>query len=467
MKKLLLLAALAAMFYGCENMGSVKKGITVPVYQENVLTQESFFLNDSGIAYLLDILSQNIKSETVRTYETGNYYDVYMGEYLSVPCTDADTPALVLSPNIQSYDAFIRDGRLYFRSLYQGVYTFNLMSNGMLSRTISINNKAKYKISAADLKNIIYTNYNEKNLNSLKNSSTLFKLVFPDSPDNQEVSMLLFNLAVVEGNGNIVRTESAFLEENFTLTSEDKMRLIAGREKTLGNDYNLSDKYLDFGSNTPELNDYVMRNIIKRSNPTGNELLFLENVYAASPTKDLADIISVLYFRAGNVIKGTHYASSKNGMLPAPLNNSLLTENDNMPGGESTGNSQQENAGYSEFLNNYQNGLSYYKDGSYAEAILLFEKSSSAEGNFREKENIPFYLGDSYMMSNNYEKAKQNFLLLKNTNEHYPEAMYKLGELYYKNGEKDLAVKTFEQNRDNFPGTVWGRKSSIYLLKLK
>ena len=42
-----------------------------------------------------------------------------------------------------------------------------------------------------------------------------------------------------------------------------------------------------------------------------------------------------------------------------------------------------------------------------------------------------------------------------------------LGDLYFKNGEKDLAVKTFEQNRDNFPGTVWGRRSSIYLLKLK
>lgn len=91
----------------------------------------------------------------------------------------------------------------------------------------------------------------------------------------------------------------------------------------------------------------------------------------------------------------------------------------------------------------------------------------TAEENFAEKENIPFYLGDSYMMSGNYEKAKENFLLLKNTNEFYPEAMYKLGELYYKNREKDLAVKTFEQNRDNFPGTVWGRKSSIYLLKLK
>lgn len=467
MKKFLLLAALATVFYGCETMGPTRNNISVPVYHENTLTQESFFLNDSGIAYLLDILSQNIKSETVRTYTSGNYYDIYMGEYLVIPCSGADTPALVLAPNVQSFDAFIKDGYFYFRSLYQGAYTFNLNSNGTLLKTIIVNNKSKYKISSGDLKKIIYDNYNNKNLNNLKNSSTLFKLIFPDSPDNQEVAMLLFNLAVIEGNGNIVRTESSFLEDNYTLTSADKMRLISGKERTLENDYNLSDVYLNFADNPPELNDYVMRNIIKRSNPTNHELLFLENVYAANPSKDLADIISALYFRAGNVVKGTHYSASKDGMLPPALDNSLMSKSSENITGSSTGTITETNALYTDFLNNYENGINYYKDGSYAEAILLFEKCNSIEGDFKEKENIPFYLGDSYMKSNDYAKAKANFLKLKNTNENYPEAMYKLGDLYFKNGEKDLAVKTFEENRDNFPGTVWGRRSSIYLLKLK
>lgn len=471
MKKFLLLAALAGIFYGCENLQTVNKNTSVPIYQENTLAQESFFLNDSGIAYLLDILSQNIKSNAVRTYEKGNYYDIYMGEYLDVYCGNADLSQIVLAPNVQSFDAFIKNGHFYFRSLYQGTYTFNLLSSGIPVKTITINNKSKYKISAGELKDIIYKNYNDKSLSSLKNSSTLYKLTFPDSSDNQEISMLLFNLAVIEGNGNIVRTESSFLEENYTLNPADKMRIISGKEKTLGNDYNLSDIYLNFSENTPELNDYVMRNIIKRSNPTGNELLFLENVYAANPSKDLADVISALYFRAGNVVKGTHYSASKDGMLPPALNNSLMTSpNENARTNEENTDIAQGNETdtlYAEFFNNYENGISYYKDGSYAEAILLLEKCMNIEGDFKEKENIPFYLGDSYMKSKDYENAKANFLKLKNTNEYYPEAMYKLGDLYFKNGEKDLAIKTFEQNRDNFPGTVWGRRSSIYLLKLK
>ena len=474
MKKLLLIAAFVSVFYGCTNTGMTgnKFPSSVPVFQENTLQQESFYLNDSGIAYLLDILSQNIKSQAVRTYERGDYYDIYMGEYLDVFCGNADTPVIVSAPNAQSFDAFIKNGHFYFRSLYQGAYTFNLMENGVASKTITVNNKSKYKISATDLKNIAVENYNSKNLNNLKNSATLFKLTFPDSADNQEISMLLFNLAVIEGNANTVRTESSFLEENFTLSQADKMRLISGKEKTLGNDYNLSDVYLDFASNSPELNDYVMRNIIKRSNPTGNELIFLENVYAANQTKDLADILGAFYFRAGNVVKGTHYSSAKNGMLPAPLKSSLVTVpegNESINAGDNGENvtAPEANAEYNEFLANYENGVNYYKEGSYAEAILLFEKCMTAEGDFIEKMNIPFYLGDSYMMSNDYAKAKENFLKLENTNEFYPEAMYKLGDLYYKNGEKDLAVKTFEQNRDNFPGTVWGRRSSIYLLKLK
>lgn len=466
MKKFLLLAVLINIFYGCENMQTVKNHTTAPIHQENNLPQESFFLNDSGITYLLDILSQNIKTDALRNYETGNYFDIYMGEYLSIPCY-ADTPVLTASPSIQSYDAFIKDGRFYFRSLYQGVYTFSLTTNGVVSKSITINNKAKYKISVDELKNIIYKNYNDKSLNSLKNSSTLFKLVFPGNPENYNISMLLFNLAVVEGNENIVRNESAFLEEKFTLNDADKMKLISGKEKVLNNNYNLSNIYLDYSKNSMELNDYVMRDIIKRSNPTGNELLFLENVYAANQTKDLADIISALYFRAGNVVKGTHYANSKNGILPPPLNNSLTGENNFNENTENNETIPEVNAGYNEFLANYNNGIDYYKDKSYAEAILIFEKCNSMEGDFKEKENIPFYLGTSYMKAGNYEKAKENFLMLKDTNENYPEAMYNLGELYHKNGEKDLAVKTLEKNRDSFPGTIWGRRSSIYLLKLK
>lgn len=465
MKKLLFLAALVSLFYGCENLPTSNKGFTVPAYQKNTLTEESFFLNDSGAAYLLDILSQNIKSNAVREYESGNYFDIYMGEYLSIPCVDGSVPNLVLSPKIQSYDAFVKNGRFYFRSLYQGVYTFSFARNSINERTITVNNKSKYKVSEKDLKNMISTNYNGKDVDSLKNSATLLKLLFPDSLENKQASSLLYDLASIDGNQNIIRTESAFLEENFPLTSQDKMKLIAGKEKVLGNDYSLSEKYLDFSNNSPELNDYVMRNIIKRSNPTNAELAFLENVYAAKPTKDLADVIGMLYFKAGNVIKGTHYSNSKDGSLPSALSSSIFTDNKNI--GEGIQEPIEETADYTDFLNNYQNGISYYKDGSYAEAILLLEKSMAVEKDFREKENIPFYLGDSYMMSENYQKAKENFLLVKNTNEFYPEAMYKLGELYYKNGEKDLAIKTFEANRDNFPGTVWGRKSSIYLLKLK
>ena len=80
MKKFLLLAALISVLYGCENL-STQNRVTLPVHQENVLAQESFYLNNSGIAYLLDILSQNIKSNAVRSYESGNYCSYSFTKY--------------------------------------------------------------------------------------------------------------------------------------------------------------------------------------------------------------------------------------------------------------------------------------------------------------------------------------------------------------------------------------------------
>ena len=61
-----------------------------------------------------------------------------MGEYLDISCGEADTPQIVLAPNVQSFDAFVKNGHFYFRSLYQGTYTFNLISSGIPVKTITV-----------------------------------------------------------------------------------------------------------------------------------------------------------------------------------------------------------------------------------------------------------------------------------------------------------------------------------------
>lgn len=462
MKKFFILAVAVTMFYGCENLQPLNKGGVKPTYKEQ-LQQEDFLLNESGVSYLLDIINSNIDSDAIRNYETSNNVQIYLGEYLSVPCEIAATIVLDKAPEMASYDAFIRDGRFYFRSRYQGIYVFNLVKSNMIVKRVFIDNTSKYKVSNRELKNIIYRNYGNKKLSKLRDSVELYRYLFPEDHDQKTIGMLLFELGVIEQNEEVVKNEGDFLMDHFDIKEKDKMKIIAGQEKVLGSNFSLTNKQLDFNNNSMELNDLITRIIIQKNNPSIDEIIFLENFYSAKPSEELARNISNFYFRLGDVQKGTHYGNIENGMLPTAITGSSIVDQA-LSSGEQITNSFDEPDGEQE---NYNKALVYYKEGSYAEAILILENMLESNEEFKGKDDIPFYLGSSYLKTKNLNKAKDNFLKISEDNKNYPEAMYRLGEIYYKLGQKDLAMKRFEENKDIFAGTVWGRKSSIYLLKLK
>lgn len=465
MKKFLFLALVVSSLYGCESLrptNMINSNKFIPTYNEQKLAQEDFFLNDSGVSYILDIIDTNVNANKMRTYENGDSFPVYLGEYLNIPCLEygIESIDLVSGPEIKDYEAFIRNGRFYFRSRYQGRYIFNLQKNGVTLKNISINNQSKYKISEKELKNIVFENYSNKKLNELEKSVQLFKYIFPNSNDGCSLSMLLLDLASNEGNERIVKDESLFIFENYKLDEKEKMRVLSSQDKILGNDFSIPESELNFDNNSLEYNDFLIKNIIKKNNPTIKEVVFLESMYAVSPSQELADMISAFYYRLGDVKKGIYYGNSQNNELPRGLINSSLINKDST---KNTVSIFEKTGVYEE----YKQAISYYKQKSYPEAILAFEKIYESNEDFQGKENIPFYLGDSYLKSNNLEKAKENLLQINPENNNYPEAMYRLGEIYYKLGEKDLAIGRFEKNKEEFSGTIWGRKSSIYLLKLK
>ena len=139
MKKFIFIAILANLFYSCQNLNTLVNNNTMPqgyetalnmqVEKEKELPQESFYLSDSGIAYFLDMVSGNIKNNVTRTHMEGNAFDLYLGEYIALPTT-AYNVSVIASPKSKSYEAFIRGGVFYFRSLYQGKYGFSLEKYG-------------------------------------------------------------------------------------------------------------------------------------------------------------------------------------------------------------------------------------------------------------------------------------------------------------------------------------------------
>lgn len=476
MKKFIFIAILANLFYSCQSLNplvnngtqSYNAGLNAQVEKDKELTQESFFLSDTGVAYFLDMVSGNVKNNVTRSYLNGNAVDIYLGEYVAIP-TGAYNVSVLTAPKEKSFEAFIRGGVFYFRSLYQGKYGFSLEKYGEPAQTIVINNKSRYRVSAFDLNNLILKNAEEKDLGKLKNSVQAFKILFPENPKIKDVSMLLFNQAVMNSDKQVVNSEANFLEENFNLSPEEKIKLVLGKEQALQNDYVLNQKYLTFSENGPELNEIIKNNVIKRGKPTNEELVFLEEYYANKPSRELADALGVFYFRNGNIDKGTHYSENKMGVLPKALKDRINTYTDRFIKNESK---QVEEIITGDLGNGfkglYQSGLDYYGTESYAEAILVLEKAKQQlKGDLTENQNLYYLLGNSYYLTNNYEKAQENFEAITKESKNYPEVAYKLGEIAFKQGNKSKAEKIFNDVSAEYGSTIWGRRSIIYLRKIK
>ena len=477
MKKFIFIAILTNLFYSCQSLTplvnnngtqSYNIGLNAQVEKDKELTQESFFLSDTGIAYFLDMVSGNVKNNVTRSYLSGDALDIYLGEYVAIP-TRAYNVSVLTAPKEKSFEAFIRGGVFYFRSLYQGKYGFSLEKYGEPAQTIVINNKSRYRISAFDLNNLVLTNAEEKDLGKLKNSVQAFKILFPENPKVKDVSMMLFNQAVINNDKQLVNGEANFLEDNFELSPEEKIKLILGKEKALQNDYVLNQKYLTFSTNGPELNEIIKNDIIKRGKPTNEELVFLEEYYANQPSRELSDALGVFYFRSGNIEKGTHYSENKMGILPKALKDKINTYTDRFVKNET----KEIEEGITGDLGNgfkglYKSGLDYYGTESYAEAIIVLEKAKQQmKSDYVENQNLYYLLGNSYYLTNNLEKAQENFEKITKNNEKYPEAIYKLGDIAFKRGNKSKAEKIFNDVSAEYSSTIWGRRSIIYLRRIK
>lgn len=477
MKKFIFIAILTNLFYSCQSLTplvnnngtqSYNTGLNAQVEKDKELTQESFFLSDTGIAYFLDMVSGNVKNNVTRSYLSGDAVDIYLGEYVAIP-TGAYNVSVLTAPKEKSFEAFIRGGVFYFRSLYQGKYGFSLEKYGEPAQTIVINNKSRYRISAFDLNNLVLTNAEEKDLGKLKNSVQAFKILFPENPKVKDVSMMLFNQAVINNDKQLVNGEANFLEDNFELSPEEKIKLILGKEKALQNDYVLNQKYLTFSTNGPELNEIIKNDIIKRGKPTNEELVFLEEYYANQPSRELSDALGVFYFRSGNIEKGTHYSENKMGILPKALKDKINTYTDRFVKNETKEIEEVITGDLGNgFKGLYKSGLDYYGTESYAEAIIVLEKAKQQiKADYAENQNLYYLLGNSYYLTNNLEKAQENFEKITKNNEKYPEVTYKLGDIAFKRGNKSKAEKIFNDVSAEYSSTIWGRRSIIYLRRIK
>ncbi|MGL4786476.1 MAG: hypothetical protein ACRC2Q_06260, partial [Cetobacterium sp.] len=104
MKKILLISATALIFFSCTNIQTqlpTQSKVVVPSVKNPVLQQDNFFLNESGVAYLYDLIQRDSSTNAIREYLPSQMMapmEVYAGETLIVNNINADRVKIISSP---------------------------------------------------------------------------------------------------------------------------------------------------------------------------------------------------------------------------------------------------------------------------------------------------------------------------------------------------------------------------------
>lgn len=479
MKKILLISATALIFFSCTNLQTqfpTQSKVVVPSVKNPALQQDSFFLNESGVAYLYDLVQRDSSTNSIREYIPSQMLapmKVYTGETLTINNINADRVKLISSPIKNDFTLNIENNSLNFNSLYQGEYIAEIYKGFTYIGTVKIKNKLKYNFTEKDNYDIILNSYNNKNLDLLMKSAQLYSIAFPTNSKQKDVIFMVLDLSSsdlspLKENQVLVNKEIRYLKENFSLNEEERIKLLAFEEKSSGGSFIINNYYLNYNRSDLKLNTEIMRAIQRKNSATLDELQFLENFYSDSQSSELALLIGNLYTQKGDSDKGNYYlslASSTTSLtpsfsasiVPTPENSILspdnIVENEVVTAVVSPSDSSK----------NIVNGIEALDRKSYNEALIFFNKAESGSTDISE---VSFYRGKTYFSMNNYDKALSDFDKVTTPDENTSELYYYLGVIYHKKGDIEKAKDYLRKSRENNPSSTWGRKSSIYLLKL-
>ncbi|MCQ8212565.1 tetratricopeptide repeat protein [Cetobacterium somerae] len=474
MKKIFLISTTALILFSCTNLQTqlpTQNKVVVPSVKNPSLQQDNFFLNESGVAYLYDLIQRDSSTNAIREYtptQMMSPMEVYAGETLIINNINADRVKLISSPIKNDFTFNISGNSLNFNSLYQGEYIAEIYKGFTYVGTVKIKNKLKYNFTEKDNYDIILNSYNNKNLDLLVKSAQLYLIAFPTNSKQKDVAFMVLDLGSANENQLLINKEIRYLKENFSLNEEEKIKLLALEEKTNSGSFIINNYYLDYNRSNLKLNTEIMRAIERKNSATIDELQFLEKFYSDSQSPELALLIGKLYTQQGDKDKGNYYLSlaGTSSNLSSSMSDSFTSTSESMipiANDLSEDNSINNIVSPSDSSKNLANGIDALNRKSYNEALIFFNK---AENSSTDASELNFYRGKTYFSMNNFDKALSNFDKISNPGENTSELYYYLGVIYHKKGDIEKAKDYLRKSRENNPSSTWGRKSSIYLLKL-
>ena len=387
MLKKLLVALIAIILVGCSNLDFNSRKDNGPVreigmeteIENNKVEAISKKANNENIKEYLSIVKSNLKGSVKKVEDSvKNDYTVGLGETLIFPLDNERAIKLTASPRNTNTKMNLSNGKVSFRSVYQGQYVLSTYVDGSLNRKIAIAVTAKYDFSEKEVYDIIMQD-SEARSKDLENAVTLYKMMFPAGRYSKEVNYLFLKYAYDTRNSSLMNEALAGVKNEFSSYSDsEKATILKVAKLTNQNIFVPSETY---NTSNSELKSALQEYIGNKSSLDKTDKVFIEKT-----KKELAETANeVMRDKIKAVIDGT---------APVKVGSSSASKGENK--GESY---------YDKAMKNLNSNPRV--------AIENFKKSLSTEKIQDKKPEIYYNIASSYAKLGNKVEVTKYLRLLK------------------------------------------------------
>ena len=287
MLKKLAITLVAVVFVGCYNLdnvggkssgGSIREieiagsqqtggtttpsptnGETVEIKPQQEEKIVSVDVNDENVNDYLTIIKSNLRTSAKKVDDNiRNQYTVPIGETLVFPVDNEKAIKLSTSPKNANPKISLTNGKVSFRTVYQGQYVLSTYVNGSVNRKITVSAISKYDFDEKDLYNLILQD-SEKRDKDVENAVTLYKMLYPAGRHSKEVNYLFLKYAYEIRNNSLINEALAGVKNDFSSYSDSEKATILRAAK-------LANKSIFIPSEVYNTNNSDLKNALNEYN---------------------------------------------------------------------------------------------------------------------------------------------------------------------------------------------------------
>ena len=229
---------------------------TRPQQEEKIVSVDS---TDENVNDYLTIIKSNLRTSAKKVDDNiKNQYTVPIGETLVFPVDNEKAIKLSTSPKNANPKVSLTNGKVTFRTVYQGQYVLSTYVNGSVNRKITVSAISKYDFDEKDLYKLILQD-SEKRDKDVENAVTLYKMLYPAGRYSKEVNYLFLKYAYDIRNNSLINEALAGVKNDFSSYSDSEKATILRAAK-------LANKSIFIPSEVYNTNNSDLKNALNEYN---------------------------------------------------------------------------------------------------------------------------------------------------------------------------------------------------------